>query len=213
LTHDGQIEAINIDTDKYLACVNSKTNQNVSNEKVTGIQASANARYLCSITDSGQIQVYDLDCSFLAKYKITTNLMKTATTFNNTTQHQQTINQPPSRLVNLTGSSSAGPNNSSLTNKLKQQQKLTNKKIVCKRAQQLLSNENIYSKLVNILACYGEYPARYRMFVWKLLLKLPENYESYSALIQKGVHLKFVDLHKKYPIKSQKCNRLLQRFD
>ena len=89
--------------------------------------------------------------------------------------------------------------------------KLTQKQVICKRAQAILNNDQIYSKLVQILKCYGEYPLRYRMFIWKLLLKLPENYESYGSLIEKGVHPAFIDLHKKYPIKSQKCNRLLER--
>ena len=49
------------------------------------------------------------------------------------------------------------------------------------------------------------------MFIWKTLLKLPENYESYASLIERGIHPAFVDLIKKYPVKSQKCIRLLER--
>ena len=49
------------------------------------------------------------------------------------------------------------------------------------------------------------------MFIWKTLLKLPENYESYASLIERGIHPAFVDLAKKYPVKSQKCIRLLER--
>jgi hypothetical protein len=74
-----------------------------------------------------------------------------------------------------------------------------------------LNNEQIQMKLKRILKCYNEYPARYRMFIWKMLLKLPENYEPYASLIEQGTHPAFADLIKKYPVKSQKCVRLLQR--
>ena len=162
-------------------------------------------RYLNAVTESGFIQVYDLDSSCIAKHKATNALMK-STTINSTN------NAASASISNTTKSIIS--NLSIATNQSKQQQqpqKLTQKQIVCKRAQTILNNDQIYSKLVQILKCYGEYPARYRMFIWKLLLKLPENYESYGSLIEKGVHPAFIDLHKKYPIKSQKCNRLLER--
>ena len=49
------------------------------------------------------------------------------------------------------------------------------------------------------------------MFIWKLLLKLPENYESYAAFVERGTHPAYATLQKKYPLKSQKCVRLLER--
>lgn len=49
------------------------------------------------------------------------------------------------------------------------------------------------------------------MFIWKTLLKLPENFESYASLIERGTHPAYQDLAKKYPLKSQKCIRLLER--
>lgn len=49
------------------------------------------------------------------------------------------------------------------------------------------------------------------MFIWKMLLKLPENYDSYAALIGRGTHPAFANLSRKYPVKSQKCTRLLER--
>jgi hypothetical protein len=160
-------------------------------------------RYLNTVTESGFIQVYDLDSSIVSKHKATNALMK-STTINSTNNASSLVNS---------NTNSINSNLSIATNQSKQHQpqKLTQKQIVCKRAQTILNNDQIYSKLVQILKCYGEYPARYRMFIWKLLLKLPENYESYGALIEKGVHPAFIDLHKKYPIKSQKCNRLLER--
>ncbi len=49
------------------------------------------------------------------------------------------------------------------------------------------------------------------MFIWKMLLKLPENYDSYASLVERGSHPAYVDLPKKYPVKSQKCIRMLER--
>lgn len=41
---------------------------------------------------------------------------------------------------------------------------------------------------------------------------LPENYTAYSSLTDKGPHSAFLTLHNKYPIKSHKLQRCLQRY-
>uniref|UniRef100_A0A8C6SLX1 TBC1 domain family member 31 n=1 Tax=Neogobius melanostomus TaxID=47308 RepID=A0A8C6SLX1_9GOBI len=66
-------------------------------------------------------------------------------------------------------------------------------------------------RLVALLKAFGEYPAKYRMFVWRSLLFLPENYAAYSSLTDKGLHTAYLALGDKYPIKSQKLQRGLQR--
>ena len=70
----------------------------------------------------------------------------------------------------------------------------------------------ISDKLLKILKCYNEYPGRYRLFIWKMLLKLPENYEAYASFVERGTHPAFANLATKYPLKSQKCVRLLERL-
>lgn len=62
-----------------------------------------------------------------------------------------------------------------------------------------------------MLKAFGEYPAKYRMFVWRSLLCLPENHAAYSSLTDKGLHSAYLTLHDKYPIKSHKLQRGLQR--
>lgn len=52
-----------------------------------------------------------------------------------------------------------------------------------------------------------------RMFVWRSLLRLPENHAAYSSLADRGVHPAYNKLQQKYPIKSQKLHRGLQRYD
>ncbi|TNN32820.1 TBC1 domain family member 31 [Liparis tanakae] len=49
------------------------------------------------------------------------------------------------------------------------------------------------------------------MFVWRSLLRLPENHAAYSSLTDKGLHPAFLAMHHKYPIKSHKLQRGLQR--
>ena len=51
-----------------------------------------------------------------------------------------------------------------------------------------------------------------RMFIWRSLLKLPENHAAYSSLVDKGTHNAFARLHEEYPIKSRKLLRVLQRL-
>ncbi|XP_057388282.1 TBC1 domain family member 31 isoform X5 [Balaenoptera acutorostrata] len=79
------------------------------------------------------------------------------------------------------------------------------------------NKENEFSDGLNkkrlqiLLKGYGEYPTKYRMFIWRSLLQLPENHTAFSNLIDKGIHVAFLNLQKKYPIKSRKLLRVLQR--
>uniref|UniRef100_G3WG19 TBC1 domain family member 31 n=1 Tax=Sarcophilus harrisii TaxID=9305 RepID=G3WG19_SARHA len=65
--------------------------------------------------------------------------------------------------------------------------------------------------LQTLLRGYGEYPTKYRMFIWRSLLQLPENYSAFNSLLDKGTHCAFLNIHEKYPIKSRKLLRILQR--
>lgn len=71
--------------------------------------------------------------------------------------------------------------------------------------------DQLNEKLTKILKYYHEYPSRYRMFIWKTILRLPENYEAYASFVERGTHPAFLNLTKKYPLKSQKSIRLLER--
>ncbi|XP_061229454.1 TBC1 domain family member 31 isoform X3 [Neopsephotus bourkii] len=66
-------------------------------------------------------------------------------------------------------------------------------------------------RLQTLLKGFGEYPAKYRMFVWRSLLQLPENHLAFSSLIDKGTHSAFVNIQKEYPVKNRKLLRVLQR--
>uniref|UniRef100_A0A673JBB1 TBC1 domain family member 31 n=2 Tax=Sinocyclocheilus rhinocerous TaxID=307959 RepID=A0A673JBB1_9TELE len=66
-------------------------------------------------------------------------------------------------------------------------------------------------RLQVLLRAFGEYPAKYRMFIWRSLLHLPENHAAFSSLTDKGLHSAYVCLQEHYPIKSHKLQRGLQR--
>ncbi|XP_071957436.1 TBC1 domain family member 31-like isoform X2 [Antedon mediterranea] len=67
------------------------------------------------------------------------------------------------------------------------------------------------NRLKAILKGYGEYPAKYRMFIWRSVLRLPENHAAFSSLVDKGTHMAWSKVHQDYPIKSRKLLRVLQR--
>ena len=69
-----------------------------------------------------------------------------------------------------------------------------------------------HRKLVAILKAYGEYPDKYRAFIWRSLLQLPGNHTSYSSLLERGTHSAYTNLHRVYPIRSQRLSRVLQRW-
>ena len=53
---------------------------------------------------------------------------------------------------------------------------------------------------------------QHRLFIWRTILRLPENHSAYAALVEKGTHPAYEQLHEKYPIKSHKLQRVLQRY-
>ncbi|XP_041045482.1 TBC1 domain family member 31 isoform X2 [Carcharodon carcharias] len=66
-------------------------------------------------------------------------------------------------------------------------------------------------RLQALLKEFGEYPEKYRMFIWRSLLQLPENHAAFSSLTDKGTHAAYLGIHERYPIKSRKLLRVLQR--
>lgn len=54
-------------------------------------------------------------------------------------------------------------------------------------------------KLQEILATFGEFPARHRRLIWEHLLQLPRNAEAHALLQDRGVHAAFKSLPKRLP--------------
>ena len=78
-------------------------------------------------------------------------------------------------------------------------------KILCLCMGVCVHTRECYSNWVCLLVCH-------RMFIWRKILCLPENHAAYGALVDKGVHSAYDNLHKAYPIKSSKLLRILQRL-
>lgn len=65
-------------------------------------------------------------------------------------------------------------------------------------------------KLRSLLSSYNCFPARYRLLIWKFLLRLPENTVAFKTLTDMGPHPAFNELESRYPLKSEGLLRRLQ---
>ncbi|EDQ88096.1 uncharacterized protein MONBRDRAFT_32998 [Monosiga brevicollis MX1] len=81
-----------------------------------------------------------------------------------------------------------------------------------------------FAQLRDVLHGLGEYPAQYRQtyrvlmnnvfsrrIIWRIVLQTPSNAEAFGRLLELGTHPAHLQLHRKYPIKSRKLLRVLQR--
>eukprot|EP00937_MAST-01D_sp_MAST-1D-sp2_P004524 g4524.t1 len=66
-------------------------------------------------------------------------------------------------------------------------------------------------RLRALLRRFGEFPSKYRPVVWRFLLRLPENREAFSSLVQKGTHPAFAAIGQKFPVQSRRLLTKLQR--
>ncbi|ORY31167.1 hypothetical protein BCR33DRAFT_724099 [Rhizoclosmatium globosum] len=66
-------------------------------------------------------------------------------------------------------------------------------------------------KLLKYLKHYGSYPEDYRTMVWRFLLKLPENREAYETLLDKSLHPSVKDFRKKFPLKSDRLAKSIEK--
>lgn len=57
----------------------------------------------------------------------------------------------------------------------------------------------------------GVYPKKYRLLVWRFLLRLPKNEEAFRSLVMKGKHPAFVRLGELYPLRNARMFRRLHR--
>ncbi|KAG7389469.1 TBC1 domain member 31 [Phytophthora pseudosyringae] len=67
-------------------------------------------------------------------------------------------------------------------------------------------------RLVGSLKCNGMYPKKYRVLVWRFLLRLPKNEEAFRSLVAKDKHPIFVRLKDQYPLQDSRLFRRLHRI-
>uniref|UniRef100_UPI0037E9B930 TBC1 domain family member 31 n=1 Tax=Semicossyphus pulcher TaxID=241346 RepID=UPI0037E9B930 len=197
LSQDGVMRFINIHTCKLLFQMGSH------DDAITAVTVSPNGRHVVAIMDNGSINVYSVQSL------------------------TQELNKPPPSQVAVVSGGQADQDLSNLKVKVRSEVVQRPVKTSGRRTQvkthrlpagsaaedkenELPAGLN-KKRLVAMLKSFGEYPAKYRMFVWRSLLCLPENHAAYSSLTDKGLHSAFLTLQDQYPIKSQKLQRGLQR--
>ncbi|XP_069477672.1 TBC1 domain family member 31 isoform X2 [Ambystoma mexicanum] len=203
LSQDGIMRFINIETYKVLFEIGSH------DEGISTSSISPNGRYIASVMEDGSLNVYNVQSL------------------------TQEVNKPPPPLVKVVENLSKGKSSvdnsttSNLTVKVSSAQtERPWKSKACKVQTRVLRpavNSTLEDKenelpdglnknrLQALLKGFGEYPTKYRMFIWRSLLRLPENHTAFSSLIDKGTHPAYLHLHEEYPIKSRKLSRVLQR--
>ncbi|XP_039973734.1 TBC1 domain family member 31 isoform X2 [Xiphias gladius] len=196
LSQDGVMRFINIHTCKLLFHVGSY------DDAITTVAVSPNSRNVVAIMDNGSINIYSVQSL------------------------TQELNKPPPPQVAVVSGGDANQELSNLKVKVRSdvvqrpamRSGRTQVKILRPPAVSTADDkENELpaglnkKRLVALLKAFGEFPAKYRMFVWRSLLCLPENHAAYSSLTDKGLHSAYLTLPDKYPIKSHKLQRGLQR--
>ncbi|NXK88537.1 TBC31 protein, partial [Formicarius rufipectus] len=198
LSQDNMMRFINIETCKLLFDIGSPE------EGISTAVISPNGQYIASVMENGSLNLYSVQAFTQegnkpppsmfrvvqdgSKYTSETNkLIKKVTPGRSEGPWKSKGSKIQTRLLKLQA-------NASLENKENELPGGLNKK-----------------RLRALLKGFGEYPAKYRMFVWRSLLQLPENHLAFSSLTDKGTHSAFVNIQKKYPIKSRKLLRVLQR--
>ncbi len=75
-------------------------------------------------------------------------------------------------------------------------------------------------KLRGFLSYYGTYPEKHRYqsiiltartMIWRFLLRLPENRESYESMLQMGLHSQVREFRRKFPLKSESLSRSMEK--
>ncbi|NXL25648.1 TBC31 protein, partial [Setophaga kirtlandii] len=198
LSQDNIMRFINIETCKLLFDIGSPE------EGISTAVISPNGQYIASVMENGSLNLYSVQAL------------------------TQEGNKPPSFTVKVVED---GPKYTSEANKLitkvtserskgpwkSKQSKIQSRLLKLQANTSLENKENELpgglnkKRLQALLKGFGEYPAKYRMFVWRSLLQLPENHLAFSSLIDRGIHSAFVNIQKEYPIKSGKLLRVLQR--
>ncbi|PVD20370.1 hypothetical protein C0Q70_18524 [Pomacea canaliculata] len=195
LSQDGIMRFINIDSCRLLFDVGT------IDCRLNNVAVSPNGRYLVGVMDDGNLHILSLQALWADINKPPAPLVKVVRS------NKMSDTMSTDSTVRSVGEATADDSNKLETKPLHSQ---STEMGTYKKAGGVCSLNT--DKLLAILKGYGEYPSKYRMFIWRKLLCLPENHAAYGALVDKGVHPAYSNLHKAYPIKSSKLLRILQRI-
>ncbi|XP_062347404.1 TBC1 domain family member 31 isoform X3 [Cinclus cinclus] len=198
LSQDNIMRFINIETCKLLFDIGSPE------EGISTAAVSPNGRYIASVMKNGSLNLYSVQALTQEGNKPPPFMFKVVEDGPKYTPEANKL------ITKVTSGRSEGPWKS-------KQSKIQSTLLKLQENTSLENKENELpgglnkKRLRALLKGFGEYPAKYRMFVWRSLLQLPENHLAFSSLIDRGIHSAFVNIQKEYPIKSRKLLRVLQR--
>ncbi|XP_067304784.1 TBC1 domain family member 31 [Pseudorasbora parva] len=195
LSQDGVMRFINIQSCKQLFEIGSYE------DAITSATICPKGHHIVAVMDSGALKIYDVRSLTPEISKPPQPLLKRVTKGNSNVGlcskikvHTGAVQRPVKTSGRRIQSKVLLPADSTLDDKENDLPNGLNKK-----------------RLQALLRAFGEYPAKYRMFIWRSLLHLPENHAAFSSLTDKGLHSAYMCLQERYPIKSHKLQRGLQR--
>ncbi|NWH54866.1 TBC31 protein, partial [Fregata magnificens] len=197
LSQDNIMRFIHIETCKLLFDIGSHE------EGISTAAASPNGRYIASVMENGSLNLYSVQALTQEGNKPPPPVFKVVEDWSKCTSEANKLTRATSGRSERPWISKGSKIETRLL-KLQVNTSLENKE------NELPGGLN-KKRLRALLKGFGEYPAKYRMFVWRSLLQLPENQLAFSSLIDKGTHRAFVNIQNEYPIKSRKLLRVLQR--
>ncbi|NWX70197.1 TBC31 protein, partial [Alca torda] len=198
LSQDNIMRFINIETCKLLFDIGSHE------EGISTAAISPNGRYIASVMENGSLNLYSVQALTQEGNQPPPPTFKVVEDWSKCTSEANKLTMRVTSGRSERPWKSKGSKIQSRLLKMQVNTSLENKE------NELPGGLN-KKRLRALLKGFGEYPAKYRMFVWRSLLQLPENHLAFSSLIDKGTHSAFVNIQNEYPIKSQKLLRVLQR--
>ncbi|NWW32447.1 TBC31 protein, partial [Panurus biarmicus] len=198
LSQDNIMRFINIETCKLLFDIGSPE------EGISTAVISPNGRYIASVMENGSLNLYSVQALTQEGNKPPPFMFKVLE------DRPKYTSEANKLITKVTSGRSKGPWKSKRSKIQSRLLKLQANASLENKENELPGGLN-KKRLQALLKGFGEYPAKYRMFVWRSLLQLPENHLAFSSLIDRGIHSAFVNIQQEYPIKSRKLLRVLQR--
>lgn len=67
-------------------------------------------------------------------------------------------------------------------------------------------------RLSVFLKQFAVFPSEHRVLIWRYILNVPENFDSYEAYMAKGTHPSFADFRRRFPIKSDRMAKSMEKY-
>ncbi|GAB6033743.1 TBC1 domain member 31 [Chamberlinius hualienensis] len=68
------------------------------------------------------------------------------------------------------------------------------------------------SEFVKTLETFGEFPSKYRSVIWRHILRLPLNKQTFTTLLNRGLHPAYTNLEDRFPIEDEQLMKLFKKI-